>query len=245
MLGAAERRSAKPGTVLVRQGDPADAFYVLVDGQVDVTKEEDGEPRTVATLVEGQYFGETGLLHGTPRNASVVVSGEQNARLLVFSAEQFADLVRAEDLVEEEIAALVRKRSTSEALAAALPGAAADVLQDVLPEFELETFEPGADIVVQGDAPSRFYIVYDGLADVLIDGEPVAQIGPGEFFGEIGLLLDAPRTATVRVAGGAQLTAVSTDRDGFRQLVDSCGKAHGDLALAMSRRVLALNDRSI
>ena len=244
LLAAAKRRSAEPGTVLVRQGDPADAFYVVVDGQVDISKEIDGESAVVATLVDGQYFGETGLLCGTPRNASAVVSSQQPARLLVFSADQFADLVRAEDLVEEEIAALVRKRSATEALTRALPGTKPDVLTEVLPEFEIESFEAGKEIVVQGEAPARFYIVYEGRAEVLIDGECVAEIGPGEFFGEIGLLLNAPRTATVRATDAGPVTAVSTDRAGFRQLIDSCGTAHGDLALAMSRRILEMDDRA-
>ena len=242
ILMGAERRVAPIGEVVIRQGEPADALFVIIHGQVSVDKADgQGGVRHVATLIEGQYFGETGLLHGSPRNASVTVSGTEPAQLLVLTADQFADLVRAEDLVSDEIASLVRKRSVTEALATALPKADAASLTAVLPEFTLETFEAGRVVLRQGDPAERFYIVSHGSAEVVLDGAVIATAGPGQFFGEIGLLLNTPRRATVRAAANEPLTVVSTDQTGFRHLIDSCDAAHADLALAMSRRVLALN----
>jgi MFS family permease len=60
---------------------------------------------------------------------------------------------------------------------------------------------PASEIVVtEGEESDRFYIIESGLVDVTHDGAVLRQEGPGDFFGEIGLLRDVPRTATVVAA---------------------------------------------
>ena len=56
----------------------------------------------------------------------------------------------------------------------------------------------GQEVFHQGDHGDRFYVIADGDADVIDDGTLIATIGPGDGFGEIALLRDTPRTATVR-----------------------------------------------
>jgi uncharacterized protein YhbP (UPF0306 family) len=59
------------GDVIVRQGAPADKFFIIVDGEVEVIREDDGQTRTLATLTRGQFFGEIAILRNTPRMATV------------------------------------------------------------------------------------------------------------------------------------------------------------------------------
>ncbi|MCI0459601.1 MAG: ATP-binding cassette domain-containing protein [Gemmataceae bacterium] len=66
-----------PGTTIIRQGDEGDKFFLIRDGTVDVlVKEGDGVPRKVATMGPGDFFGETALLTGEPRNATVVAKDD-------------------------------------------------------------------------------------------------------------------------------------------------------------------------
>jgi uncharacterized protein YhbP (UPF0306 family) len=59
------------GDVIVRQGAPADKFFIIVDGEVEVIRDDDGQQRTLATLKQGQFFGEMAILRDAPRMATV------------------------------------------------------------------------------------------------------------------------------------------------------------------------------
>ena len=70
----------------------------------------------------------------------------------------------------------------------------------------------GDQVITKGDVGDRFYVISSGCVEVLDDGVRLRTQGPGESFGEIALLRDIPRTATVRATEGTQLLAIERDR---------------------------------
>jgi MFS family permease len=93
---------------------------------------------------------------------------------------------------------------------APLPGGSLEHLAARLIPLRVEA---GSMIVRQGDAGDRFYIVAEGGLEVSQDGAPIGELGPGGYFGEIALLRDTSRTATVTARTDAVLYAL--DREEF------------------------------
>ncbi len=67
---------------VIRQGDPASAFYILLDGRLLVEKEVDGVVQKLTELVPYAFFGEVALIENTPRTASVKALAETDCLLL-------------------------------------------------------------------------------------------------------------------------------------------------------------------
>jgi small-conductance mechanosensitive channel/CRP-like cAMP-binding protein len=73
---AAVRHVFAPGETVIRAGDPGSSMFVVHKGKVRVQVSENGRPRTVATLNEGDFFGEMALFTGEPRTANVLALEE-------------------------------------------------------------------------------------------------------------------------------------------------------------------------
>jgi CRP-like cAMP-binding protein len=87
-----ERVGFDSGKQLMRQGDPADAAYLIIDGHAEVILETPAGPVVVATLGANDFVGESGILGDAPRNATVCAKDRLIA--LRISKEPFMRMVR-------------------------------------------------------------------------------------------------------------------------------------------------------
>ncbi|MCW2961524.1 MAG: hypothetical protein JWM25_1611 [Thermoleophilia bacterium] len=226
---SAESCSFEPGSRIMAQGqsegeENASRFYVIRSGSADVVRRDrSGMDRVVARLSLGSYFGELGLLTNQARNATVRVHGSMPLHAYAFDALTFHRRIAEHVLVFR----VLRERETrgSAIGQGRLRIKQLDLLQR-LPEPDLEFvlqqaehrwFPERAPIVQQGDPGDRFYILLEGEVEVVRDGERVAKLEPGDFFGETALLLDMPRTATVRATRHSLTWSIT--RAAFQRLV--------------------------
>ncbi len=92
-------------------------------------------------------------------------------------------------------------------------------LAAVAEPFEDESFEPGAVVVEEGTTGSGFFVMESGRAMVSVRGQELRELGPGEHFGEIALIADSPRTATVTAVTSLRCHTIS--RAHFRKIVET------------------------
>jgi hypothetical protein len=87
LAASAEEQLVPAGTAIIRQGDPADALWILVEGRLQVSIDVDGDQRELPPVDAPGYVGELGLLRGEPRSATVVAAAD--SRLLRIAGEDF------------------------------------------------------------------------------------------------------------------------------------------------------------
>ena len=71
LMDAAKTEKHAAGTVVVKQGEAGDTFFIVTEGRLEVIVEDDGGARPIATLDRSAFFGEIGALLGEPRSATV------------------------------------------------------------------------------------------------------------------------------------------------------------------------------
>src|SRR4029078_9328766 len=98
-----------------------------------------------------------------------------------------------------------------------------------------------ADVVTQGARGDDFFVITSGKGRVTRAGREVAELGPGDYFGELSLFDPAPRNATVAALGPMSL--VSLSRDSFAQALDEMPQIRDALLHGMAHRIHELDAR--
>jgi CRP-like cAMP-binding protein len=98
------------GTVLAREGKPGQEFFVLLEGKVDVTK----GGRSIATLANGDFFGEVALVYRGPRQATV--TAVTPVRLLAVSHRDFSPLLATSPQIQAKILKAFAERLAPQSL---------------------------------------------------------------------------------------------------------------------------------
>ena len=96
------------GQTIIREGDPADSFFVLTRGAASVRQNGPNGEREISTLKAGDFFGEIGLLSGTTRNATVRATAP--TEVLELDADGFRDLVESSQLTKDRMRSSMEER---------------------------------------------------------------------------------------------------------------------------------------
>lgn len=94
--------------------------------------------------------------------------------------------------------------------------------------------DEGKDIAREGELGHEFFVIVEGTADVLRNGERIAGLGAGDFFGEMALLDEERRVATVRAASPMRLLVMT--RRSFRSIDRSMPQVHAAVSAAIRAR---------
>mmetsp|Transcript_33856 Transcript_33856/g.72154 ORF Transcript_33856/g.72154 Transcript_33856/m.72154 type:complete len:318 (-) Transcript_33856:79-1032(-) len=184
----------EPGYRLITEGEPGDHLYVVSDGAMDCSKVLDGVDTVVKTCFQGDLFGELALLYNCPRAASVTC--REQAVLWQLDRECFTNIV---------MESVIRKRAMCGEVLRRIPlfaGLTPTALENIIDALKVLSFPAGTTIIQQGDIGDAFFFVYEGevVASRVSPESPEPSTfahQAGDYFGELALLRNEPRAATV------------------------------------------------
>lgn len=112
-------------------------------------------------------------------------------------------------------------------------------LQAVARYVREESFNPGDEIVTQGESGGPFYMIVEGRAKAIVDGRSRGTIGPGQVFGEISLLDAGERSATIRAETQVHTLAITSWN--FMSLLEDNWKMSHKVMMELCRRIRDLD----
>jgi len=195
---------------IIRQGDVGDNFYIIDEGSVNIYVND----TKVTTLGEGGSFGELALIYGTPRAATVKAATQ--VKMWGIDRDSYKRILMESTIKKRKIyedflsnVAILEQLDKWERLTIA------DALEAV-------SFDAGAEIVKKGEEGDEFFLILEGTAGVTEFRDDCEEVllQPAEYFGEISLLLDRPRQATVTAK--EELRCVKLDRSRFERVLAPC-----------------------
>lgn len=203
VVNAMFSREAEVGEVIIEQGADGDFFYIVDSGLFDIFVKRQGtvadEPaERVQGASAGSSFGELALMYNTARAATVKCV--EVGRLWCLDRDCFQmTLVTSENTRKKKYEGFL---SQVDVLSSLTPYELAK-LSDLL---ELQLFSDAEEVVRQGEEGTSMYFVYEGECEARMGGEhgevEVKRYStPGEYFGEVALVMKEPRRATVRACG--------------------------------------------
>jgi ATP-binding cassette subfamily B protein len=222
------------GDVIVREGEPGNAFYILAEGRARVYKRGDnGEDIPLNVLGPGDEFGEMALLEEGTRTASVRCSSD--VRLYRLDRADYHRLLASDPSMCHFQQLRIRHRKVHNFLRASsgLGTLPPRVLQAFLEKLTPMSYAGNVMIVREGEDTHDFYIIEQGRARVFtLEGgreRNVAFLRAGDYFGELSAIRGEPRSANVQAVSECRLLAMSREallalmeeHAAFKQLIEA------------------------
>lgn len=240
LLGAVAVRGLARGERPIEQATEGHEAFVVVHGvlraertPMNADRETMTEPPTVlAVLGPGAIVGEMALVSDAPRAAAVVA--QEPSEVLVIARADLESIAKDEPAIGQELGEFCRARMIANLVrhSMILGAVPASDREALMQRFTTKTFAPGETLVAENSETEGLFVIASGTVRVSkmdADGEPLvlADLGPGDVVGEIGIVLRRPATATVRALSAA--VAMELTREGFAEAIRAHPTLLGEL----------------
>jgi len=216
VIDAMEVKDFEEGKTIIKQGDDGAELFLVGEGLLQCFKEIKGkEDLYLRDYEHGDSFGELALLYNCPRAATI--RAKTKSTLYSLDRDTFNLIVKeSSQKRREKYEQILKKVSILNSVSAYERSQIADAIKE-------ENFKKGDQIIKQGDEGSIFYMISEGEAianRVFEPGEEekeVMQYTPGDYFGELALLRNEPRAASV--VATTELVVLKLDRLSFKRMI--------------------------
>jgi CRP-like cAMP-binding protein len=198
VLGTLLLRRLPAGAHVIREGEPGSSFFFVAGGTLRVFATDGlGRQTELAQLGEGAVFGEMALLSAQPRTASVVCLTDTD--VLEVGRQSLATLADELGAVAEALHGFTRERLLGNLMATSALFKPFNRMQqrDLLRRFTSHDVATGTVVINEGEEGRGLFVVLSGELDVSRQSVPVGGLKPGDVFGEMSIVRNAPTAATV------------------------------------------------
>ncbi len=204
-----------PGDIVFKKNDYTNTFFTIVEGEVGI-QINPADPNQLVALKQGEFFGEMGLISGRRRTATVVAKSaciliETQRRSMIKLIKSDASVKRVMDQT-----AIIRQIQTHLA-----PHVPKEQLVDVVSTATIESFSAGDTLFNQGEKGDSVHLIRNGSVTISrrIGGRDtvLSYVPSGNYVGEMALLSDLPRSATVKAA--VETETIKIDGAAFKLLL--------------------------
>ena len=217
VIDAFEEKRYKAGEYVIKEGEEGDVVYLVDTGELDCEKtfKKGDKPTYLKTYKPGESFGELALLYNAPRAASI--KAKSDCLLWALDRGTFNNIVKEAAMKKRE------RYENSLKNVHILSTIDAYELGQVCDAVKSEKAEKGDYIIKQNEIGDKFYILDEGecyACKVFNEGEKeqvVKEYKSGDYFGELALLRDEPRAASVVAKTKCKL--ITLDRLAFKRLL--------------------------
>jgi len=234
-----EVHTPKAGETIFEKNDYSNSFYNILDGQVGI-RINAKNPNEMVTLGQGQFFGEMGLISGRRRTATVVAV--KDCILIETNRRSMIKLLNSVDEVRQVMDRTAIARQIQTYLA---PQLSNEQLEDIVETATLHHYSEGEPLFHEGEVGDAVHLIRRGSVTVSkrIGGREVvlSYVAAGNYVGEMALLSDAPRSATIRAAINNTET-IRIDGMAFKRLMQRSETLRQELEGKFRDR-LAANER--
>ena len=200
----------KPGRTIFARNDYSTSLFAIVEGSVLVEiKGKTGEPRDIPLGV-GEFFGELGLISGRRRSSTVKAGA--GCILVEASRRSMLKLMASVEAVQREVDEVSLKRAVRSFAGSLSP----DDLDFLVEGAKIKRFAAGEALFSEDDAPDGLHLIRRGSVTVSrhIGGKELvlSYVAAGNYIGEMALMSDRPRSATVRAAVATETIVLEAQR---------------------------------
>ena len=230
------------GSLVCREGDPGDSIYIISSGKVGVlkySKKKQGEI-PLATLGEGDFFGEFGFFSDHKRH--VTVKALTDLEVLEIPRTDFDEIAKVHPRIRNILLNFYKKRII-DTLLAFFPLFRQLQTHDraqLVSRFKLRRIGENRLIFEQGAPPTSFFVIKSGEVEIFVSkgGESKVTFGSlrgGDFFGEISLIFNRPPMASVRTTKTTEL--LELEKADFDHVVGAFPSIKGTLEASSRKRM--------
>ena len=231
-------RPAETGEVLCHQNQADNTLYLIIDGEVEVSKVTDGRFTLLGILGAGELIGEISVLYMMPRIATVTVT--QPSIVLEIPSEVFTSMLRENPDVQNAVLRRCKQRviETSIRCVPIFNELDGQSFSELCQLSSLAKADQGVVVAHEGQIERSMYVICSGTARVYItvNGKEVniALLHPGDYFGEYSLFTGEARSASVSALTDLQL--VELKGESFHSFIDYNEDAEYKISLESFQR---------